>query len=479
MEAGNRITAEGSELLEEGLAPVPEYYDPAPVESAVPVRESSLAVESSRSYGKSAKPVESYGTSLISTLNCSTASSKQPKYISHMREAKGRLHTPKELPVKQTKSFGVKTIGTDEDAIEEYHRHKMYSIHGYSVGESLGAGAFGSVHMVKKKKNGHLYASKEVVIESDNSTDDSKDGIHALEQELVLLCLATHSCVVGYFGHFFFPDKENPAKLVILMEYMGGGSVHTQLSNFGPFSDILVRRYTKHILRGLAFLHRQSPPIIHRDIKPANLLMNIEGEVKLADFGSAKLLNIQQGNTEITGTGTYMAPEVFRGSPECPDRDIWSFGLTVLEMCTADSPWRGFEMVNIMQAYNIICVLRSLPSPPKNRPQVVVDFIFDCLKKDPTQRPTAAQLTTHDFFNKKNYTTGKVDPSDEFQKSSTLSLTSTDDKFNSTKSSIFTTINTLGTNTSLLQSRRTKGKSTIPNDTKGRIRKKKKDPRVE
>merc|ERR1712061_670528 len=113
------------------------------------------------------------------------------------------------------------------------------------------------------------------------------------------------------------------------------------LSKFGPYGLGLVRKYTRQILEGLDFLHQER--IVHRDVKGANILIDAEGDAKLADFGACRELEALQstvtgGMRSIQGSVYWMAPEVMKFKAGRRS-DIWSLGCTVIEMITAESPW--------------------------------------------------------------------------------------------------------------------------------------------
>lgn len=83
---------------------------------------------------------------------------------------------------------------------------------------------------------------------------------------------------------------QGPDKLSVYLEYVSGGSIHKLLDEYGPFKEPVIRSYTRQILSGLAYLHARNT--VHRDIKGANILVDPNGEIKLADFGMAKHVRI-------------------------------------------------------------------------------------------------------------------------------------------------------------------------------------------
>jgi serine/threonine protein kinase len=109
--------------------------------------------------------------------------------------------------------------------------------------------------------------------------------VRSFETELQLLKNLRHERIVTYYG----TDRAD-GKLYIFMECMPGGSVYQHLRDIGPLNEILARKYTRQILEGVAYLHDNR--IVHRDVKGANILRDSFGNIKLADFGASKRLQV-------------------------------------------------------------------------------------------------------------------------------------------------------------------------------------------
>lgn len=142
---------------------------------------------------------------------------------------------------------------------------------------------------------------------------------------------------------------------------------------------------------------------MHRDIKPSNVLVNSRGSIKLCDFGVSSELENSVADTFV-GTGTYMAPERIQGSPYTVKSDVWSVGLTLLELAVAKFPFApdndangddedGAGPPSILDLLQQI-VLEPSPKLPKSDafPQILEDMITKCLMKEPAQRPTPQEL---------------------------------------------------------------------------------------
>lgn len=162
------------------------------------------------------------------------------------------------------------------------------------------------------------------------------------------------------------------------------------------------------ILGGLTYLYR-THRIMHRDIKPSNVLVNSKGQIKLCDFGVSSELDNSVADTFV-GTGTYMAPERIQGSPYTVKSDVWSVGLTLMELAIAKFPFHHDDdddsgsddepagpqgILDLLQQI----VLEPAPKLPKSEafPSILEDMIAKCLMKDPKERPTPQELYVRPF----------------------------------------------------------------------------------
>ncbi|CUI13475.1 protein kinase, putative [Bodo saltans] len=200
------------------------------------------------------------------------------------------------------------------------------------------------------------------------------------------------------------------------MEYVSGGSLLAMLQQFGPLPLEATKRYVIDILKGLRYLHDHH--VTHCDIKPHNALLANDGTCKLSDFGSsvnnqvrAKEQQEQEeaaaaGHQEtmppndeqllVRGTSWYLSPEAAKGEIR-PSNDIWSLGITLIEMLTGKVPWtyRGSEA-------NFIIMLGKdetmVPPLGPELPEEAKVFVRLCFERDPEKRPTAQLLLQHPFL---------------------------------------------------------------------------------
>ncbi|TVU40511.1 hypothetical protein EJB05_13978 [Eragrostis curvula] len=247
---------------------------------------------------------------------------------------------------------------------------EMPSVSGqWQKGRLLGSGTFGCVYEATNRHTGALCAMKEVNIIPDDAK--SAESLKQLEQ---------------------IEDR-----FYIYLEYVHPGSINKYVKqHYGAMTESVVRNFTRHILRGLAFLHGQK--IMHRDIKGANLLVDVHGVVKLADFGMAKHLSTAAPNLSLKGTPYWMAPEMVQATLMKDIGydlavDIWSLGCTIIEMFDGKPPWSDLEGPAAM-----FKVLHKDPPIPENLSHEGKEFLQCCFKRNPAERPTASELLDHPFI---------------------------------------------------------------------------------
>uniref|UniRef100_A0A5B6Z2A7 mitogen-activated protein kinase kinase kinase n=1 Tax=Davidia involucrata TaxID=16924 RepID=A0A5B6Z2A7_DAVIN len=259
-------------------------------------------------------------------------------------------------------------------------------------GELIGCGAFGRVYMGMNLDSGELIAVKQVSIAASSASKEKTQAhIRELEEEVKLLKNLSHPNIVRYLG-----TAREEESLNILLEFVPGGSISSLLGKFGSFPESVIRMYTKQLLLGLEYLHRNG--IMHRDIKGANILVDNKGCIKLADFGASKKvveLATITGAKSMKGTPYWMAPEVILQTGHSFSADIWSVGCTVIEMATGKPPWS--QQYQEVAALFHIGTTKSHPPIPEHLSVEAKDFLLKCLQKEPNIRTAASDLLQHPF----------------------------------------------------------------------------------
>ncbi|SMQ45385.1 unnamed protein product [Zymoseptoria tritici ST99CH_3D7] len=264
------------------------------------------------------------------------------------------------------------------------------------VVKELGSGNGGTVSKVRHKGWNILMARKIIHVEA------KKEVRKRIVRELQIM----HECNSPYIVSFYGAFMNEANDVTMCMEYMDVGSLDSISRNFGPVRVDVLGKIAEAILGGLKYLYH-AHRIMHRDIKPSNVLVNSKGQIKLCDFGVSSELENSVADTFV-GTGTYMAPERIQGSPYTVKSDVWSVGLTLMEMAIGKFPF-GVEsedsdddtsgpqgILDLLQQI----VLEPAPKLPKSDafPLILEEVIAKCMMKDPDKRPTPQELYDNDAF---------------------------------------------------------------------------------
>ncbi|XP_053177180.1 mitogen-activated protein kinase kinase kinase kinase 5-like [Scomber japonicus] len=252
----------------------------------------------------------------------------------------------------------------------------------------VGGGTYGEVYKARHKQNGELAAIKVIKMEPE-------DDFSIIQQEIIIVKSCKHPNIVAYYGSYIRANK-----LWICMEFCGGGSLQDVYHVTGPLSESQIAYICREMLQGLDYLHAQKK--IHRDIKGANILLNDQGEVKLADFGiSAQITATLARRMSFIGTPYWMAPEVaaveIKGGYNelC---DIWSVGITAIELAELQPP-----MFDVHPLRVLFLMSKSGYQPPKLKDKskwssMFYNFVKAMLVRNPKKRPSAAKMLSHMFL---------------------------------------------------------------------------------
>ena len=266
----------------------------------------------------------------------------------------------------------------------------------FDIVNQIGKGSYGSVYKAIHKESRQVVAIKKVPFD----LQDMLKEIYVMQE-----CDSPH--IVKYYGTYF-----KGSDLWIVMEFCGAGSILDIMKLRGrassdeinrpqvkTFHETEIATIFRGTLKGLEYLHQNKK--IHRDIKAGNILLTFEGNAKLADFGVAAQLNntIAKRFTSI-GTPLWMAPEVIQEIGYDCVADIWSLGITALEMAEGKVPYMEMHPVRAMFK------IPDNPPPTFSHPDTwsseFIEFVSKCLVKNPHKRSSASDLLKDEFIQKKS-----------------------------------------------------------------------------
>ncbi|XP_064950301.1 serine/threonine-protein kinase 12-like isoform X1 [Musa acuminata AAA Group] len=231
--------------------------------------------------------------------------------------------------------------------------------------------------------------------------DENK--LRAFRDELALLQQIRHPNVVQFLGAV---TQSSP--MMIVTEYLPKGDLRAYLKRKGALKPSSAVRFALDIARGMNYLHEHKPEaIIHRDLEPSNILRDDSGNLKVADFGVSKLLNVAKTVREersLTHLGTpcrYVAPEVFCNEEYDTKVDVFSFALILQEMIEGCPPFCYKQDNEVPKAY----VSKQRPpfgAPPKLYVHGLKELIEECWSENPADRPTFKDIIDR-LLNIQNY----------------------------------------------------------------------------
>jgi eukaryotic-like serine/threonine-protein kinase len=271
----------------------------------------------------------------------------------------------------------------------------------YRLSESIGRGGMGQVWRATDEALGRPVAVK--LLHRHGATDEQAAERFRLEAHAAAVLSDPHVVAVYDFGH-------HDDTLFLVMELVEGRSLADELRAHGAMAPGPAADIIKQAAAGLSAAHRQG--VIHRDVKPGNLLLALDGTVKIADFGIARLVagadKALTNTGEIAGTSHYLAPERAKGRPGGPEADVYALGCVLYQLVTGHPPFYGDTPVAV--AYQHV---DTDPVPPGElRPALAGTFerfLLQMLAKDPTQRPTAEQIALWDSASTQTLETGAAD----------------------------------------------------------------------
>ncbi len=253
--------------------------------------------------------------------------------------------------------------------------HSLDTIGRYEIIRVCGRGGFATVYLGRDP-----YINRQLALKVSN-TNESKGRTSTLTrlfQEAEAAGQLLHPNIVTIYD----AGIKEP-QCYIAMEYVEGTTLHkfTKPERLLPVADVLDTIIK--VCHGLDYAHQRG--VIHRDVKPSNILIGINGEIKIADFGLACFSELASSERRTVGTPSYMPPEQVRGEGSTAQSDLFSTGVILYQLLTGAKPWNAetsLEMRHkIVQERHIPLLERKVDLPPALAP--IVDR---CLEKDPAKR---------------------------------------------------------------------------------------------
>ncbi|KAL1501473.1 hypothetical protein ABEB36_006789 [Hypothenemus hampei] len=255
--------------------------------------------------------------------------------------------------------------------------------------EEIGRGSFKTVYRGLDTQTGVAVAWCELQEKKLNKTERQR-----FREEAEMLKKLQHPNIVRFYN-YWESSATKKKNIVLVTELMLSGTLKTYLRRFKKINPKVLKSWCRQILKGLAFLHSRSPPIIHRDLKCDNIFITgTTGSVKIGDLGLATLKNRSFAKSVI-GTPEFMAPEMYEEHYD-EGVDVYAFGMCMLEMATSEYPYS--ECTGPAQIYKKVISGVKPASFDKVQNPEVKDVIESCIRPRKEDRPKVKDLLQHAFF---------------------------------------------------------------------------------
>lgn len=241
----------------------------------------------------------------------------------------------------------------------------------------IGRGASGAVYKVLHVPSGQFMAKKAIY------HDTGAIAMKQVTRELSVMKQCDSPYITKYYGAY----KED-STVSLFTEYMNLGSLDRLLKKSGPFPENVVRYVNASVVNALVYL--KGINVTHRDIKPSNILLNKDGEIKVCDFGVCGVL-VDSVAMSFLGSSHHMAPERLTGSKYTDTGDVWSLGITLIELLQGQLP---SSLPTLGPAFSVLQAAQQQKPPklPETFTPDIVSYVEKCLTVDPQERISVSQL---------------------------------------------------------------------------------------
>jgi len=258
---------------------------------------------------------------------------------------------------------------------------RKWSLQDFDIGKPLGNGKFGKVYLAREKKS-HFIVALKVLYKSQLSKAHVE---HQLRREIEIQAHLRHPNILRLYGYFW-----DATRIYLILEFAAKGELYKELQKVGRFDEKRSAKYIRSLAAALNYCHTKH--VIHRDIKPENLLLDMRGELKIADFGWSVHAPHSKRKT-LCGTLDYLPPEMIAGKEHDNKVDVWSLGVLMYEFLVGSPP---FEANGHHETYQKIAKVDI--KWPAHVSEQARDLISKLLVKDPDERMLLTDIETHPWI---------------------------------------------------------------------------------
>ncbi|KAI8340914.1 kinase-like domain-containing protein [Chlamydoabsidia padenii] len=262
--------------------------------------------------------------------------------------------------------------------------YKNWTLDDFEIGKELGHGKFGHVYLAREKQTGYIIALKVLY----KKEIDSVAVERQLRREVEIQSSLRHTNILRLYNYF-----HDETRVFLILEYAAKGELFEELERQKRFMESVAAKYVTQLAQALIYLHHKR--VIHRDIKPENLLLGLNGELKIADFGWSVKTDVQETRrSTLCGTLDYLPPEMIEGKKHDVNVDLWSLGVLLYEMICGKPPFDNSDS-NRDVCKRIVKVDVTYPDFVSKEAR---DLIQKLLQYKSAQRLPLRQVLEHPFI---------------------------------------------------------------------------------
>ncbi|GAA5822533.1 hypothetical protein JCM11251_006370 [Rhodosporidiobolus azoricus] len=278
-----------------------------------------------------------------------------------------------------------KVLAMDSSAAGSHRHTAPFSLSSFEIGRPLGKGKFGRVYMARTKSEPKYIVALKCLFKEEIVKNKVEKQVR---REIEIQSNLAHPNILRLHGYF-----HDEKRIFLILEFAGKGELYKQLHRAGRFSEKRSSRYIAQMTDALSYLH--SKHVMHRDIKPENILIGVNGELKLADFGWSVHAPGNRRST-LCGTLDYLPPEMVENREHTAAVDLWALGVLTYEFLCGAPPFE--DLTGHQATYKKITRLDY--KIPKEVSPEAADLIQKLLRLKPEDRLALDKVAQHPWIKK-------------------------------------------------------------------------------